>query len=51
MSLLTGSRPGGAGEAGVGAVAVLRRRMAVERKLPVNAAAFLVDTPTAISDP
>jgi hypothetical protein len=34
----------------LGAVAALRRRVAVERTSPVNTAARLVETPPAISD-
>jgi hypothetical protein len=34
----------------VGAVAAERRRVAVERTIPVNTAAYLVGTPPAISD-
>ena len=50
LSLLTGSGAGGADTAGVGAVAAVRRRAAVERTVPVNTAASLVETPPAISD-
>ena len=40
----------GAEGAGVGAVALLSRRVAVERTVAVNTAACLVETPPAISD-
>jgi serine/threonine protein kinase len=50
VSLLTGSGAGCADTAGVGAVAALRRRVAVVRTTPVNTAACLVETPPAISD-
>ncbi len=49
MSLLTG-RAGGADTGGVGAGAALPCRVAVERTIPVNTAACLVDTPSAVSD-
>jgi hypothetical protein len=50
MSLLTGSGAGWVDTTGVGAVAAVRRRVAVERTIAVNTAACLVETPPAISN-
>ncbi len=50
VSLLTGPPAGSPDTGGVGAVAAMRRRVAVERTIPVNTAACLVETPPAIND-